>query len=176
VADASPVPVVLYSMPANTGVDLSVDLVAGLASHANVAGLKDSGGDVAKLAAVVHRTRHLPDFQVLAGSASFLLPAYVAGCVGGVCALANVLGDELCRLHSQYHEAGVVDADLQRRLVAPNAAVTKRFGVAGLKAALDLFNFYGGPPRLPLLPLDEANRRAVEAAFVSNGFAPSKSQ
>ena len=73
--------------------------------------------------------------------------------MGGVCALANVLGDELCRLHSQYHEAGVVDADLQRRLVAPNAAVTKRFGVAGLKAALDLFNFYGGPPRLPLVSL-----------------------
>ena len=81
-ADASPVPVVLYSMPANTGVDLSVDLVAGLATHANVAGLKDSGGDVAKLAAVVHHTRHLPDFQVLAGSASFLLPAYVAGKAG----------------------------------------------------------------------------------------------
>ena len=45
-ADASPVPVLLYSVPGNTGLDLDVEVIVKLSSHPNIAGLKDSGGDV----------------------------------------------------------------------------------------------------------------------------------
>ena len=74
VADKSPVPVILYSIPANTGIDLPVDVVLKLASHPNIAGIKDSGGDVSKIAMMVHGSKGL-DFEVLAGSAGYLLAA-----------------------------------------------------------------------------------------------------
>jgi 4-hydroxy-2-oxoglutarate aldolase len=90
VADASPIPIVLYSVPANTGIDLPTDVVARLSRHHNIVGIKDSGGDVAKIGEMVRATEE-EDFQVLAGSASFLLPALAVGAVGGICALANVL-------------------------------------------------------------------------------------
>jgi 4-hydroxy-2-oxoglutarate aldolase len=90
VADASPIPIVLYSVPANTGIDLPADVVARLSRHPNIVGMKDSGGDVAKIGEMVRATEQ-EDFQVLAGSASFLLPALAVGAVGGICALANVL-------------------------------------------------------------------------------------
>ena len=84
-----------YSVPANTGIDLSIDAIQILAKHPNIIGLKDSGGDVTRIGSIVQKTRG-QDFKVLSGSASFLLPSYLAGSVGGVCALlANVLGDVL---------------------------------------------------------------------------------
>uniref|UniRef100_A0A4W5JBL2 4-hydroxy-2-oxoglutarate aldolase, mitochondrial n=1 Tax=Hucho hucho TaxID=62062 RepID=A0A4W5JBL2_9TELE len=78
VADSSPVPVVLYSVPANTGLDLPVDAVVRLAQHPNILGLKDSGGDITRIALIVHKTKP-QDFQVLAGSAGFLMAAYSVG-------------------------------------------------------------------------------------------------
>ncbi|XP_059957193.1 4-hydroxy-2-oxoglutarate aldolase, mitochondrial isoform X6 [Mesoplodon densirostris] len=75
VADLSPIPVVLYSVPANTGLDLPVDAVITLSQHPNIVGIKDSGGDVTRIGLIVHKTRR-QDFQVLAGSAGFLLASY----------------------------------------------------------------------------------------------------
>lgn len=172
VADASPLPVILYSVPANTGLDLPADVVIRLASHQNIIGLKDSGGDVAKLANIVYKTQD-SGLQVLAGSASFLYPALAVGCVGGICALANVLGTDTCRLQSyysagQHHEART----LQQRLVAPNAAVTRGLGVAGLKAAMDWFGFYGGPTRSPLCSLTDSESETLRRAFTDSGFTP----
>ncbi|XP_037092195.1 4-hydroxy-2-oxoglutarate aldolase, mitochondrial-like [Pollicipes pollicipes] len=170
VADASSVPVVLYSVPANTGVDLSAAAVARLAQHPNIVGIKDSAGDISKLALMVHQTKG-ENFQVLAGSASFLLPALLVGCVGGICALANVLPAEVCQLQALF-EAGRLEeaAALQRRLVAPNAAVTRQLGVPGLKAAMDDHGLYGGPVRAPLLPLPDAERQRLRQVFADAGF------
>ncbi|XP_072827817.1 4-hydroxy-2-oxoglutarate aldolase, mitochondrial isoform X4 [Vicugna pacos] len=78
VADLSPIPVVLYSVPANTGLDLPVDAVVTLSQHPNIVGIKDSGGDVTRIGLIVHKTRR-QDFQVLAGSAGFLLAGYAVG-------------------------------------------------------------------------------------------------
>lgn len=96
VADHSSVPVILYSVPANTTIDLPVDVVARLARHPNIIGIKDSGGDVAKLAMLVKATEG-ENFQVLAGTASILLPGFVVGAVGGICALLNVLPKEVSK-------------------------------------------------------------------------------
>ncbi|XP_053438855.1 4-hydroxy-2-oxoglutarate aldolase, mitochondrial isoform X1 [Nycticebus coucang] len=122
VADLSPIPVVLYSVPANTGLDLPVDAVVTLSQHPNIVGMKDSGGDVTRIGLIVHKTRR-QDFQVLAGSAGFLLASYALGAVGGVCALANVLGAQVCQLERLCLTGQWEDAQkLQHRLIEPNAA------------------------------------------------------
>ncbi|KAI5932788.1 4-hydroxy-2-oxoglutarate aldolase, mitochondrial [Manis javanica] len=137
VADLSPIPVVLYSVPANTGLDLPVDAVVTLSQHPNIVGIKDSGGDVTRIALIVHKTKR-QDFQVLAGSAGFLLASYAVGAVGGVCALANVLGAQVCQLERLCLTGQWEDAQkLQHRLIEPNTAVTRRFGIPGLKKAMD---------------------------------------
>ncbi|NWI99267.1 HOGA1 protein, partial [Crypturellus undulatus] len=170
VADASPVPVVLYSVPANTGLDLPLEAVLTLAQHPNIVGLKDSGGDITRLALIIHKTRQ-ESFQVLAGSAGFLLASYAVGAVGGICALANVLGAPLCQLERLCREGRWQEArDLQHRLVEPNAAVTRRFGIAGLKKAMEWFGYYGGPCRAPLVPLSPGQEQELREAFSANGW------
>ncbi|XP_069385906.1 4-hydroxy-2-oxoglutarate aldolase, mitochondrial isoform X2 [Paralichthys olivaceus] len=170
VADSSAVPVVLYSVPANTGLELPLDAVVTLSQHPNIVGLKDSGGDITRIGLIVHRTK-AEDFQVLAGSAGFLMAAYCVGAVGGVCALANVLGPELCELEhlcvaGRWEEARV----LQQRLIEPNAAVTRKLGVPALKQAMEWFGFHGGACRSPLQPLSEAETQQLRRDFTSNGW------
>ncbi|XP_072027577.1 4-hydroxy-2-oxoglutarate aldolase, mitochondrial-like [Amphiura filiformis] len=170
VAGASPVPVVLYNVSKFTGVDITAETAIRLSAHPNIIGLKESSGDVAKIGSVVHKTKG-NNFQVLAGSASFLLPAYAVGAVGGVCALANVLGNECCDLHKLYHTGKYDEArSLQHRLIAPNAAVTSKFGVPGLKQSMEWFGLYGGPVRSPLLPLTKQQMEDARSAFTGNGF------
>ncbi|XP_068607436.1 4-hydroxy-2-oxoglutarate aldolase, mitochondrial [Brachionichthys hirsutus] len=170
VAGSSPVPVVLYSVPSNTGVDLPLDAVAYLSQHPNIVGLKDSGGDITRIGLAVHRTKR-QDFQVLAGSAGFLMAAYCVGAVGGVCALANVLGREVCELErlclaGRWEEARV----LQQLLIEPNAAVTRKLGVPALKQAMGWFGYHGGACRSPHQPLTEAESQELRRDFSSNGW------
>lgn len=172
VADASPVPVVLYSVPANTGIDLPVEVAAHMSSHPNVIGMKDSGGDVARIGLLVHKTKG-QDFQVLAGSGGFLMPALSVGAVGGICAVANVLGGETCRLYELFMSGKMDEArELQHRIIAPNACVTRKFGIPGLKSSLDWFGFYGGPTRSPLVPLSQDKVDSMRKDFTENGFIP----
>ncbi|XP_069756400.1 4-hydroxy-2-oxoglutarate aldolase, mitochondrial [Narcine bancroftii] len=170
VADSSPVPVVLYSVPGNTALDLPVDAIMTLSQHPNIIGLKDSGGDITRIAQIIHKTKK-QDFQVLAGSAGYLLASYAMGAVGGVCALANVLGQPLCNLENLCLEGQWADArELQCRLIEPNAAVTRKFGIAALKEAMEWFGYFGGSCRAPLLPLTEAERTELRRNFTSNGW------
>ncbi|XP_051883774.1 4-hydroxy-2-oxoglutarate aldolase, mitochondrial [Pristis pectinata] len=170
VADSSPVPVVLYSVPGNTALELPVDAIVALSHHPNIIGLKDSGNDITRIALIVHRTRK-QNFQVLAGSAGYLLPSYSVGAVGGVCALANVLGQPLCNLGKLCLGGQWADAlELHYRLIEPNAAITRKFGLAGLKEALEWFGYHGGSCRAPLLPLTEAERKELRGDFTSNGW------
>ena len=150
-ADASPIPILLYNVPKFTGLDLSAETVLELAQHPNIAGIKDSGGNVTKLGAIIGAA---PDhFEVLAGSGGFFYPALVLGAVGGVLALANVAPDQCCQIYRAAREGQHGQAqELQLRMIPLNAAVTARFGIPGLKAALDLLGYYGGEPRSPLSP------------------------
>merc|ERR1711971_336641 len=126
-----------------------------------IIGMKDTGGKVHVIAQV---KSECPDFQVLAGSASFLLPALSAGACGGVCALANIAPDKCIELLKLYNAGRHAEAKkLQGTLVAPNTAVTARFGVPGLKAALEMLGMKGGPVRGPLLDLPNANREVVRS-------------
>lgn len=110
-------------------------------------------------------------FQVLAGSAGFLLPALEVGAVGGVCALANTLGAEVCELYKKFLKGDRAEARvLQHRLIAPNTAVTKQFGIAGVKASMDWFGYYGGLVRSPLLQLSSDEQRKLRDIFVAEKF------
>jgi 4-hydroxy-2-oxoglutarate aldolase len=168
VADAAPIPVVAYNVPKFTHVDMDAQTIARLAEHPNIIGIKDSGGNVAKLADVVRLTRS--DFQVLAGSAGFFLAGLTLGAVGGVLALANIAPQQAIGIFRLF-QAGRLEeaAELQRRMVPVNAGVTARFGIAGLKAALDMLGFYGGPVRPPLLDLSDDERQTLQAILMEGG-------
>lgn len=168
-AERSPLPILLYNMPAFTGIDLSAETVVELARHPNVVGIKDSSGNVVKLGAIIRAAP--PDFNVLAGSASFLYPALVLGAVGTVAALANIAPEQCYRIYCYAQEGRHEEArQLQLRMIPPNTAVTARFGVPGLKQALDWLGYYGGPVRSPLGPLDEAQQATLRAILVEGGI------
>jgi len=149
VADQSPVPVLLYNVTMFTGVNLPVDAVVALASHANIVGMKESGSDLAQIADLVART---PDaFTVLAGSANTYFHALCAGCDGGILALASLFPDECVQLQSLVGDDRIEEARaLQRRLTPIARTIGTAHGVPALKAALDLLGYAGGPPRPPL--------------------------
>jgi len=169
IAEGSPLPIVLYNMPKNTGVNLAPDLVLELSQHENICGLKDSSGNIVQVAEICRSTGE--SFVVLAGSASFLLPALAVGAVGGTLALANIMPKECVDVLALF-QAGRVDEAraLQWRLLEPNHAVTARFGIAGLKAALDYLGYFGGNPREPLLPLEREDREKLVAVLQRAGL------
>ncbi len=151
VADASPVPVLLYNVTMFTGVNLLPDAVERLAAHPNIAGMKDSGTDVAQISECVNRTP--AHFTVLAGAAPTLFLSFCAGCDGAILAVAGVLPDMCVSLWQAVRDNRIAEArELQRRLLPLARSVGSLYGVAGLKAALDLIGFTGGAPRPPLRP------------------------
>jgi 4-hydroxy-2-oxoglutarate aldolase len=169
IADASPIPIMIYNLPPATGIDLSADLLVELSQHPNIIGVKDTSGNMPKMGETIRRAA--PSFQVLAGSANFFYPSLAIGVAGGVLALANVAPDESVELFDLFH-AGEMEKgrDLHLQLLPVNLAITSRFGVSGLKAAMDMVGFYGGPPRLPLLPLDDERRQEVESVLKTAGL------
>lgn len=160
VAGASPVPVMLYSVPKFTGYDLPADLVVELAQHPNICGIKDSSGNVVQLAGYVDRCP--PGWSIVVGNGSALYPAMAVGVQGGVLALANVAPAETVRLYDLYRAGELAEARRLQALLTPvNQAVTAQFGIPGVKAAMEMRGLYGGPPRPPLLPLDPGGRERL---------------
>jgi 4-hydroxy-2-oxoglutarate aldolase len=153
VADASPVPVLLYNFTAVTGVTLPVAAVARLATHPNIAGMKESGGDVAQLADLVASTP--PAFQVLAGSASTMYAAMCVGVGGAILALAAVVPNACVRLHALTRQGRHAEARALQQQLVPLARLLSGHGVAGLKAALSVVGIDAGLPRRPLAPASE---------------------
>ncbi len=152
VADASPIPVLLYNVSLYTGVNLLPDAVERLAVHPNIVGIKESGSDVGQIAEYVARTPD--DFTVLAGSATTLVHALCAGCDGAILALASLVPDECVRMMTLVTEQRLDEARaLQRRLMPLARSVGSTYGVPGLKAALELIGYTGGAPRPPLRPV-----------------------
>lgn len=163
VADASPVPVLLYNLPA-TGVTLTLPVVARLAEHPNIIGMKETSPDLERM---VQFTAIRPGgFQVLGGWAPVFLPALAAGASGGILAVANVVPTECVRIF-ECAMAGRIDEarELQQRLIPLAQLVTTGYGIAGLKIALELAGFHGGPVRAPLLPATSKVREEIGAAL-----------
>jgi 4-hydroxy-2-oxoglutarate aldolase len=151
VADASPVPVLPYNVPGLTGVKMSAEAVAKLSSHPNIPGVKDSSADLTQIADLVTLTP--PGFKVLVGSAPTLYASLCVGAIGGIVAVACIVPDLVVQLYDLARAGRHAEAvALQRRITPLAKSVTTSFGVAGLKAAMDLAGYVGGVPRCPLPP------------------------
>ena len=161
-ADHSPIPILLYNVPQFTHINMAADFVARLSEHPNIVGLKDSSGNVIQLGEILNGVAK--DFNVLVGTAGVLFSGLTIGCVGGISALANVAPEECVKIFDLV-KAGDLDAarELQLKMIPVNQAVTVVYGVPGLKAALDMRGYFGGDPRLPLLPSSEQERSEMEA-------------
>lgn len=160
VADASPIPLLVYNVPAFTNIDFAPATLLTMAEHERIVGCKDSSASVVKCASVLAAR---PDFQVFSGTGSALLPFLSIGAVGGIMALANFAAEPLRRLWDAFH-AGLWDdaRRLQLALADINNAVTAKYGVAGLKYAMDRTGFRGGALRRPLQPLAADGRAEID--------------
>jgi len=161
VADASPIPIILYSMPDLTGIKIEPETAARLSEHRNIIGIKDSSADIAKLAEIV---RLAPDdFAVMIGNGAVLCEALQAGARGGILAVGCVV-PQLCLEIYRAVQAGEIDRAkrLQNKLSPLARAVTKTYGIGGLKTAIEMVGFAGGTVRQPLLRPNET--AAVEIA------------
>ena len=160
VADASHVPVLLYSMPALTGIKIEPETIARLSEHQNIIGVKDSSNDVEGFAATVKLCP--PEFAVLTGNGTVLLDALRAGATGAILAVGCVVPRMCIEIFDAFNRGDEERASrLQAKLTPLATAVTTRFGIGGLKAALDLADYHGGTVRAPLRSPDEAARTEI---------------
>jgi 4-hydroxy-2-oxoglutarate aldolase len=162
VADRSRVPILIYNMPQNTGIFLESRLIVELSRHTNIIGIKESAGNLAFLGEVIRQVP--PDFHYLLGSGSVFLPALELGACGAILAVANAAPEICIKIYELFGEGRLEEArSLQLDLLPFNKAIMEGAGIPGLKHALDLRGFYGGPARLPLLPVDEQAKSDVAA-------------
>jgi 4-hydroxy-2-oxoglutarate aldolase len=162
VGDASSIPVLLYSVPAFTGITFPAGLAAELARHPLVRGMKESSGDLGLLGRLVASVP--PRFAVICGSAPVIYPALCIGAVGGILAAACCAPRPVTALYQAFQEGDHARARRIQEAVTPLAvAITATHGVAGLKAAMDLAGFRGGPVRAPLLPVRPEVRDELRA-------------
>lgn len=160
VADESPVPVLLYSMPPLTGIKIEPETVARLSEHANIAGVKDSSNDVAGFSKTVSLCPS--DFAVMTGNGTVLLDCLRAGATGGILAVGCTVPEVCVEIYRAFNGGDEERAaTLQSKLTPLAAAVTTRFGIGGLKAALDLAGYHGGSVRAPLRAPDESARSEI---------------
>jgi len=153
VADASPIPILLYNFPLNTGINLEADTVAKIAAHPNVGGIKDSSGNIPQCAQIIDQTPK--SFDVLVGSAAALLPSLAIGSSGGILALAAISPREWGEVYACARSGRWAEArEIAARLMPVDRGIGGHYGIGGLKAALDLQGFYGGPCRAPLATPD----------------------
>ena len=170
VADASPIPVILYQVPLRMStLEFSTQLVADLAKIANVVGIKDSRGSLELVAELVDRT---PDaFQVLVGSGAILYAGLEVGAVGGILAVANLAPGPSAAIHTAHRAGDSAEAGRMQEVVAPmHVEIVAAMGVPGVKAGLDVLGLRGGDPRLPLRPLPEGKRESVAGVLDHAGL------
>jgi len=164
VADQSRIPLIICNWPQATGVDIPVEAVVALSEHPNVIAIKESSGNLEKVMQMIREVKH--GFQVLVGSAPTLWPSLLMGACGAILAYANAAPYSVIAIWEAYRtREEAAGLDWQNRIGRPSALVTTKYGIPGLKYAMDLNGYYGGPPRLPLVvPTPEA-RKEIEEAF-----------
>jgi 4-hydroxy-2-oxoglutarate aldolase len=166
VADASPVPVLLYNFTALTGVNLLPAAAQRLAAHPNIVGMKESGADVAQIADLVSGSPN--GFSILAGNATTFYPAMCVGATGGILALSCVVPDACVRLFTLAQDGRHQEAlALQRKLVPLARLIGTTHGIPGLKAALTILGYEVGVPRPPLSPLPDGLVASLRDALAS---------
>ncbi len=164
VADQAKIPLIIYNWPQTTGVDVPVDAVAALSEHPNIIAIKESSGNIEKVMQMIQVVQ--PGFQVLVGSAPTLWPSLLMGACGAILAYANAAPYSTIAIWEAYRTRDeAAGRDWQNRIMKAAQLVTVKYGIPGLKYAMDLNGYYGGAPRLPLVPAGEAAQREIAAAF-----------
>jgi 4-hydroxy-2-oxoglutarate aldolase len=173
VADASPIPVLLYSVPIFTGVTLEAPEVGVLAEHPNIVGIKESSGHVLRVAEMVVATP--ADFQVLTGSAPALMAGVTVGAKGAILALASALPEKCVTLFEFVVRGQTEKArELQKELLKVSKIIMSEHAIAGIKFVMDQRGYRGGIPRLPLVPLSEAYKQRIRES--SSSLEPAMAQ
>jgi 4-hydroxy-2-oxoglutarate aldolase len=161
VADAAHIPLLIYSVPQLTGVAVEAPLVARLAQHPNIIGIKESSGVMQRVGEIIHLAP--AGFQTLVGSATTFYPSMALGAIGGILAVADFLPELCVELYDACVAGDYARArTLQERLIDPTITLVAKFGIPGVKYAMDRAGYYGGPARRPLLPLSEAQKKEAE--------------
>ncbi len=169
VADASPLPVLLYNMPAYTHIVLSPAFVHEMALHENVVGMKDSAGNIPVLQQYLAAQN--ASFRVLTGSGGTVVPALEAGASGAILAIALFAGPAVRRMVDTYRAGDHVAAAAMQQVLTPLATdIAGALGPAGMKAAMSLVGLHGGPPRSPLLPVEGEELAIVKARLEAAGL------
>jgi 4-hydroxy-2-oxoglutarate aldolase len=164
VADQAKIPILIYNWPQATGVDIMPEAVAMLSQHPNIIAIKESSGSIEKIKQMIRECK--PGFQVLTGSAPQLAPSLAVGCVGAVLAFANAAPYTTYSIFEANRTREAEAAmDWQNRITKAAQLVTVKYGIPGLKHAMDLNGYYGGPPRLPLVTLKPEQQAEIEQAF-----------
>jgi len=168
-ADQSKVPVIIYNNPRVLGISVDSKLLIELSKHPNIAGIKDSSGDLSFLAETIPHLE--PNFSFLMGAGSVILPGLRLGATGGILAIAGIAPAQCAELYKLHLEGKMEDAlKLQLDLAPLNRAVVQTFGIPGLKYSLDMVGYYGGPCRLPLIPLDDESKKEMKAVLSKLGL------
>jgi 4-hydroxy-2-oxoglutarate aldolase len=166
VADASPVPVLLYNMPGVTGVTLTPAIVEKLSAHPNIVGIKETSVELERLGQFAAAAPK--GFTVLCGAAPVIYPALVSGAGGGILAAACVVPDLCTKIFSLARAGQHADAlKLQQRITPFARLVTTVHSIAGLRAAMEIAGHHGGAPRLPMQPLSANARKEIEECLHS---------
>jgi 4-hydroxy-2-oxoglutarate aldolase len=164
VADQTTIPLMIYNWPQATGIDIAPEVVAQLSEHPNIIAIKESSGNIEKVMQMIRECK--TGFQVLVGSAPTIWPSFAVGAVGAVLAFANAAPYATITIWEAYRTRDFeAAADWQARIARAAQLVTTKYGIPGLKHAMDLNGYYGGPPRLPLTPLCPGPQREIEQAF-----------
>ena len=164
VADQTKIPIFIYNWPQVTGVDIPAEAVAQLSHHPNIIAIKESSGNLEKVMQMLREVK--PGFQILTGSAPTLAPSFAVGAVGAVLAFSNAAPHATVSIWEAHRTREPQAAlDWQNRIGRPAYLVTAKYGVPGLKYAMDLAGYYGGPPRLPLTPPTPQAKKEIEEAF-----------
>jgi 4-hydroxy-2-oxoglutarate aldolase len=169
VADKSPVPVLIYNIPQNTGVSVEPSTIIEISHHPNIAGVKDSSGVLSNLTEVVPGVR--PNFHFLLGTGSIFLAGLLLGASGGILAVASAVPELCVEVQILFRRGRLAEARKLQLDIAPlNKALTQTLGVPAIKYALDLLGYVGGAPRAPLLSLDDSGKAEVRSLLTKLGL------
>ncbi|KAL1864525.1 hypothetical protein VTK73DRAFT_5802 [Phialemonium thermophilum] len=176
IADASPIPIIIYNFPGGAGgLDLSSDVILKLAEHPNIVGVKLTCGNTGKLNRVASGVKRMsknqdpsrPDFLVLAGSADFTIPSLIAGGHGILAGLANIAPKACVKTVKLFREGQLVEAQKLQEVLSDGDWTAIQSGVVGVKAGMNAWMGYGGYARSPLPRPSVEQERALEEGFRS---------